>query len=75
MKRIVESVVASVNASTVFGTKYRNAAPNNKHAAEKYNAFAGTARLLLYQKLAPDLHEISQTTYDLLRIHHCSWMT
>lgn len=76
MKRIVESVVASVNASTVFGTKYCNAAPNNKHAAEKYNAFAGTARLFSLPKLlAPDLHEINQTTYDLLRIHHCSWMT
>lgn len=50
MKRIVESVVASVNASTVFGTKYCNAAPNNKHAAEKYNAFAGTARLFSLPK-------------------------
>ena len=45
INKIVESVVAKVNASTVFGTKYCNAAPSSKHTAEKYNAFAGTARL------------------------------
>ena len=42
INRMVDSVVAKVNASTVFGTKYCNAAPSNKQTAEKYNAFAGT---------------------------------
>src|SRR5699024_3653444 len=45
MNRIVESVVAKVKASTVFGTKYCSAAPKSKQTAEKYKAFAGTARL------------------------------
>lgn len=44
INKIVDSVVAKVKASTVFGTKYCNAAPNSKQTAEKYNAFAGTAR-------------------------------
>ncbi|MNC53856.1 hypothetical protein D3C75_1033010 [compost metagenome] len=45
INKIVDSVVAKVNASTVFGTKYCNAAPPNRHTPEKYKAFAGTARL------------------------------
>src|SRR5690606_5556141 len=44
INRIVDKVVAKVNARTVFGTKYCSAAPNNKHTAEKYKALAGTAR-------------------------------
>src|SRR5690606_3034002 len=45
INKIVDRVVAKVNASTVFGTKYCKAAPNNRHTAEKYRALAGTARL------------------------------
>ena len=48
---MVENVVAKVKASTVFGTKYCNAAPPNKHTVEKYKALAGTARVFNLPKI------------------------